>query len=146
MKPLFILITFLATIIAQTSFATGKDVSPAVEKSFQNSFASATDVSWSTGDNMYKVRFVLNAQVVNAYYSLDGGLLAVTRHITSQQLPLALSTTLKKTYRNTWISELFELSNDEGTAYFVTLETGDSKTVLKSQGQSWVVFSKSKKD
>jgi hypothetical protein len=146
MKPLLIALTLLASIFTQPLFATNRDVTPSVIKSFQSTFSTATDVAWTAGDHMYKARFVLNAQVVTAYYNFDGHLMAVTRHITSHQLPLTLQTTLKKGADGAWISELFELSNDEGTSYYVTLETADSKVVMKSSGQSWSQYSKSKKD
>lgn len=146
MKPLLIALTVLASFFAQPSFANTPDVNPSVVKSFHATFAAATDVEWTAGDHMYKARFVLNTQVVTAYYNPDGQLLGVTRNITSHQLPLSLQTTLKKGAEGAWISQLFELNNDEGTTYFVTLETADSKTVLKSAGQSWSQFSKTKKD
>ena len=146
MKSLLIAITILATLFTQTSSATERDVTPTVLKSFQTTFATAKDVAWTAGDHMYKAHFEFNAQVVTAFYSLEGNLLAVTRNITTHQLPMTLQTDLKKGNENAWVSNLFEITNDEGTAYYATLETADSKVVLKSNGQSWTTFSKSKKD
>lgn len=146
MKSLLIAITFLATLSTQPSFATKRDVTPSVLKSFQTTFATAKDVAWSTGDNLYKAQFEFNAQVVTAFYTTEGNLLAVSRNITSHQLPMSLQTDLKKSQQNAWISSLFEITNDEGTSYYATLETADSKLVLKSNGQSWSTYSKTKKD
>jgi hypothetical protein len=48
---------------------------------------------------------------------------------------------LKKNYSNHWISDLFEVSNEEGTAYYLTMEDADSKIVLKSTGgSSWDIY------
>lgn len=146
MKPLLIAFTLLASFFAQPSFATNPDVNASVRKSFETTFTSASEVEWTITGNLYKARFVMNAQVVTAYYGADGHLIGVTRNITSHQLPLTLQTGLKKGHEDAWISDLFEVANDEGTAYYVTLETADSKIVLKSFGQSWSVYSKTQKD
>lgn len=147
MKPLLLVLTLLAVAFTQPTFATERDVTPSVLKSFQSTFNTAKDVEWIVSDNLFKARFELNCQVVMAYYSTDGALLAITRNITSHQLPLALQTSLKKGHEGHWISELFEMNNTEGTSYFVTLENAEGKVVLKSSaGNGWNVFSKSKKD
>ena len=146
MKPLLIIFTVLAAFFTQPSFATEKEIVPSVLKSFQSSFSAAKDVEWTIGENMYKVRFELNGQVVNAYYTNNGNMLAVTRNITSHQLPLTLQANLKKEYAAFWITELFEINNEEGTSYYVTLETAENKVVLQSSFNSWLPYSKSKKE
>jgi len=88
----------------------------------------------------------MNEQTLFAFYSMTGEFMAVTRYISSFQLPLNLQSNLKKSYSNYWITDLFEMANHDGTAYYVTLETADSKIVLKSiDGSDWSVFQKSKK-
>jgi hypothetical protein len=48
---------------------------------------------------------------------------------------------------NYWISDLFEINNNlDQTSWYVTLETADSKIVLRSNnGGHWTVFQKSDK-
>ncbi len=90
--------------------------------------------------------FTLNDQKLFAYYNAEGEFMAVTRFISSFQLPLNLQTSLKKSYRNYWISDLFEMASNEGTNYYVTFENADTKIVLKStDGSSWSLYQKSKK-
>jgi hypothetical protein len=73
-------------------------------------------------------------------------MIAMTRFISSLDLPLSLQTNLKKEYGNYWISDLFELSNSEGTSYYITLENADTKVVLKSGGnENWNTYRKSTK-
>lgn len=146
MKPLLIALTLFVSLFTQPLFANAADVTPNVLKSFQTTFATAKDVAWTVGESHYKAQFELSGQVVSAFYSTDGNLLAVTRNITTHQLPLSLQTGLKKGHESAWITDLFEMSNDEGTSYYVTLETGDSKVVLKSNGNGWNAYSKTKKD
>jgi hypothetical protein len=59
---------------------------------------------------------------------------------------MMLQGNLKKDYSDYWISDLFEVANNEGTSYYVTLENADTKMVLKaSDGKSWRSYSKVKK-
>ena len=127
MKPLLILLTLITVFFSQPSLANNRDVTPIVLKSFQTTFSDAKDVEWIVGESLYKARFELSGQVVMAYYNTQGMLLAITRNITSHQLPLALQTTLKKGNEGLWITELFEMSNEQGTVYYATLENGESK-------------------
>lgn len=145
MKPLFILMTVLGSFFAKSSQATD-NITPQVVKSFQQTFTNAKDVVWTISPNFYKAEFVLNGQAVTAFYNHQGNLTAITRNITSLQLPIMLQTEIKKDYANYWISDLFELSNDNGTEYYLTVEDGDSKIVLKSiDHTSWSTYSKTRK-
>ena len=146
MKPLLIILTLLAVNFAQPAFAGEGDIRPSVLKSFQSTFSAAKAVEWTATDNLYKARFELNGQVVSAYYNNSGAMLAVTRNITTHQLPLSLQTSLKKEFNSFWVSDLFELNNDEGTTYYATLETAETKVVLFSNNKDWSVYSKTKKD
>jgi hypothetical protein len=61
-------------------------------------------------------------------------------------LPLLLQTSLKKYHTNSWITDLFEVSNQDGTSYYVVLETADIKIILKStDGGNWMVYQKVQK-
>lgn len=145
MKTLLIAFALFATSFTK-SFANGGDVNNQVLQSFSNTFATAKEVSWTFSDNLYKAQFLLNDQGVTAYYQADGTMVALTRNISSLQLPIALQVSLKKEYNNLWITDLFEISNEEGTNYYVTLENGDNKVVLKSSSAtSWNVFQKTRK-
>ena len=131
-----------------TSFAfTGEEaVNKQALASFKTEFAGATDAAWTVGNNYYQVAFTMNDQKLFAYYNTQGEFLAVTRYISSFQLPLNLQTSLKKSYNNYWISDLFEMASNEGTNYYVTFENADTKIVLKSiDGSSWSLYQKSKK-
>ena len=143
MKSLVMALAFL--VFGQTSFA-GDDVTPAVKESFNNSFKNATEVAWTVNDNFYKASFVFNSQYITAFYSADGKMIAVSRNISSTQLPIALQANLKMACRNYWISDLIELANEEGTVYYVTLENADTKLILKSTPNSdWTTFGKQRK-
>jgi len=146
MKPLFILLTVIASFFVKPSSANDEVVIPAVLKSFQNSFAHAKEVNWSLSQTLYKAQFVLDGLYINAFYSSDGSLVAMTRNISSSQLPIALQTSMKKEYSAFWISDLFEIANEEGTSYYITLENATTKLIMKSNNNSaWTKFQKSQK-
>lgn len=144
MKPLFILLATLTSLFSQAETPT--DVTATVLRSFESTFKGAKEVDWSVTTSYVKAQFALDGQYINAFYNHDGNLIALTRNVTANQLPVMLQANLKKEIGNFWISDLFEVSNDEGTSYYVTLEDADCKTVLKStDNKSWVTYKKSRK-
>jgi len=143
----------LATLITVFSFVSNQskasddvNVSAAIVSSFNNSFKNASEVSWKVTSEYSKAEFVLNGQYVSAFYDNASNLIAVTRNISSFQLPITLQAKLKDEYASSWISDLFELSDENGTMYYVTVEDGDTKTTLKSNGtNAWSVYQKQRK-
>jgi len=134
-------------MVSVTTFAhTMEGVSERIIREFKKEFAEAKDVQWETGKAFVKATFTLHGQVMFAYYSNDAALLAVTRNITTHQLPMRLLTEVKKHYAGYWISDLFEMVSDNETSYYITLENGDAKLILKSTDSlSWQVYKKEKK-
>lgn len=113
---------------------------------FSKDFAQATDVHWTTGTNYYRVSFTQNGQKLAAYYTTDGEFSAMSRMISTLQLPLYLQNSLKSYYSNYWVSDAFELSSTENSSYYVTVENGSSKIILvSSNGNAWSVYNKAKK-
>ena len=145
MKRIVITLTVLFSLVSLSSFAKEEKVNARVLESFQSSFKNATEVDWTVSENFYKADFSLNGQYVAAYYDDAGQLIALTRNISSTQLPISLQTSLKKDHEAYWISDLFEVANEQGTTYYVTLENADTKMVLKSSGTNWTTYQKQRK-
>ncbi len=149
MKKILITLAFAVTGVT-ASFAgpatllTGNEtVNARVLNAFNKEFRSASDINWTIAENYYQVSFVYNEQYVSAYYNTDGELFGVARNISQEDLPLALQASLKKNYSDQWITDLFEVANANGTAYYITLENATSKTVLKAaDGLNWKSFKK----
>jgi len=142
------LLTLTIALIGLSSFASNEEtiVSEKALQSFKSSFKDASEISWSVSESYFKASFTLNGQYVAAYYSTEGEMIALTRNISSLQLPIALQASLKKGYDEFWISDLFELANEEGTSYYITLENAENKVVLKASANSdWSVFKKQRK-
>jgi hypothetical protein len=146
MKKIMMVLALVLTVGTSFAFTGEEAVSKQAINAFKKEFAGATEAAWTVGSNFYKVTFTLNDQKLFAYYNTQGDFLAVTRYISSLQLPLSLQTSLKRSYNNYWITDLFEVAKNDGTNYYVTLETADTKIVLKSaDGSDWAVYQKSKK-
>jgi hypothetical protein len=145
MKRFLITLTVLFSLISMSSFASDSKVDSRVLKSFETSFKNATEVDWTVTNNFYKAKFSLNGQYVAAYFDASGNMMAITRNIGSTQLPISLQTNLKNNYEGLWISDLFEVANEEGTTYYVTVENADTKLILKSSNSDWVTYQKERK-
>jgi hypothetical protein len=145
MKRLLVTLTIALSFFTFSSFANDDTASSAALENFKNSFKNASDVTWTTFKDYYKAEFTLNGQSVAAYYNEEGQMIALTRNISSLQLPIALQASVKNNYENYWISDLFEMAGDQGTTYYLTLENADSKVVLKSSGNDWSVYQKQRK-
>ena len=141
-----IIVTLAVALSTLCSFAGEVNVNAKVLDAFNSNFATAKEVTWTASRNYYKVTFVFNDQHVFAFYNADGELMGLTRYISSLDLPISLQVSLKKDYSNYWISDLFEVSNSEGTSYYITIENADAKVVLKSAGsEDWKTYQKKTK-
>ena len=142
MKKLFLLTVIVVT--AQFAFGTDAPVaSTSAMTSFNKDFYNTSSAQWQHSEAYDKVDFFLDTQFLNAYYAPDGDLLAVTRNIVSEQLPLKLLMELKKNYSGYWISDLFEVVNGTDDDYYVTLENADEQIILKAKAsKSWKLYKK----
>jgi hypothetical protein len=141
-----VVVTLSLTSLFANNSKNLNNVDERVEKSFKKEFASAEQESWSRVNNLNKVQFTMNGQVLFAYLDDEGKLVGVYRNILSTQLPISLMTGIKEEYSNYWISTLFEVANEGITTYYITLENADHQLVLKSENSSnWTIFSKTRK-
>lgn len=145
MKPLFILMTFVSSFFVTSSHATD-NVSAAAIRSFENTFSTAKEAAWTSIDSYYRVQFLLSDQTITAFYTVDGKLMRVTRNISTLQLPVMLQAELKKEFPNHWVTDLREVSSDNGTEYYLTVENADTRTIVKSYNNSfWAFYQKQRK-
>jgi hypothetical protein len=137
------IITILALVLtASTSFAFKgpESVNSQALSTFSSDYAGATNATWTITKDFYQVTFTMDGQTLFAYYNKAGEFMAVTHNISSVQLPTSLEKSLKKTIGNRWISDLFEVTHDDETSWYVTLESADQKVVLKSAGGKWRIY------
>lgn len=148
MKKNFLMMALALTMSISSLFANSNtEISERIINSFKKEFVGAQDVQWEQTKDMAKATFKMNEQVLFAYYSTEGTLLAVTRNIASGQLPMNLLVDIKKNYSGLWITDLFEIVMGNETSYYMTLENSDQTLILKSNSSlGWEVFKKEKKN
>lgn len=63
------------------------------------------------------------------------------RNIISSQLPSKLLTSIRKNYKNYWITNLYKESLNGKVSYFITLENADQTVKLNtSRTTGWSIF------
>jgi len=146
MKNKFFICMMMVLLSCVSSYAgTGVKVNERVINSFRKDFATAQSVVWEKSNEYVKATFTLNQQVMFAWYDRQGSLMAVSRNIVSTQLPIRLLTEVKKHYAQYWITDLFEIAMNNETIYYITLENGDHKLVLRSTGAAgWELYRKTR--
>lgn len=147
MKKRILMWLLLVTVSTGSALANEETINQQVLNSFKKEFVDAKDVTWQNNKEYIKATFSLNEQVMFAYYSQEGELLAITRNISSEKLPISLLTSLKKNYNGYWITDLFEMVANGSGHYYITLENADVELVLKSdEFGGWEVYKKTKKN
>jgi hypothetical protein len=145
MKTMIIALSMLF-MLSVKSYAGDEKVAAAVLQSFQSSFSTASDVSWSKVKDFYKAEFVLDNQSLTVWYNTNGDMIALTRLLTINQLPIASQISLKKDYSNYILANLFEVDNDEGNNYYAVVDNVNATLKLKADvSGKWVVYEKQRK-
>jgi hypothetical protein len=147
MKKTILMWLLMVTVGTTATFAKDEEtVNQQVLESFKKEFVQAKEVSWQNNREYIKATFTLQDQVMFAYYNNSGELLAISRNISSEKLPISLLTSLKKNYNDYWISDLFEMVSSGNGTYYITLQNADVELVLKSdEFGGWEVFKKTRK-
>lgn len=149
MKKIIFLMSaaFLLSTGALFANAYETNVNNKIKHTFSESFAGASEVKWYTEDNKtFTAKFTMSNTKVTAFFDDGGTLLATSRYLQAEQLPLPLASKLAKRYPDNSIFCVVEYASAENTVYFVTLESKDTWTVVKADASgSMSVHSRLKK-
>lgn len=138
MKKKFFALTATFILIVSATFAQNATPVPdAIVTELHQEFTGANNVQWKKTDNFYKASFTVDAQPLEAFYAFDGHLIAVSRKISLEQLPMSLIKETKEKGTADQVTDLFELLSDRGTEYFIAFGTGDDMKTYKSDGYTW---------
>ena len=140
MKKIITILALVLTVSTSFAFAGPESVSSQALNTFNSEYIGATDAVWTISKDFYQVTFTLDGQRMFAFYNKSGDLIAVTQNISSPQLPTGLNKSLKKLMGNRWITDLFEVTHDDESSWYVTLESADQKIILKSNGGKWRIY------
>jgi hypothetical protein len=144
MKKLTITLAMILSLLA-SAFASEENVKAEILAAFKNRFSTAQEVTWTSGKMFSEATFLFNGNWITAHFNYRAELIAVSRNITSDQLPYYLQNNLKKHRSAYWITELFELSNKDGYSHYVTLRNADEEIILESlNGRTWSTYRSTK--
>ena len=102
--------------------------------SFHRDFYKASAISSDVIDNHVRVTFFQDNETKYAYYDFQGNLIGVVQHILTSSLPKDLQEDIKKHYTNYWVTELFQVTTDEGQYYYLQLTNANETIVLSTEG------------
>lgn len=129
--------------VISTAFAKAPDnANDRAMASFQKDFHKASEVRWSANSNYVMAAFRMDNETQYAYYDFQGNLIGVVHHMLTSSLPADLSKDIRKHYSNYWVTELFQVTSDQGVYYYIQLKNADETVVLSTEGTgSWHKYS-----
>ncbi len=134
MKKIILSIAIVLALFS-TSFAKSSNAHTELAAlSFSKDFRHATQVSFAETNHFVLATFQQDKETLFAYYDFQGTLVGVVHHILTSSLPEDLQKDIKKNYGNYWVSELFQVTSDEGSYYYIQLKNADETIVLSTEG------------
>ncbi len=108
-----------------------------IVRELSHEFKNVSNVQWKTTSDYYKASFTVDGRPLDAFYSFDGNLIAQSRKISLDQLPMSLIKEAKEKGAANQVTDLFELLTNRGTEYFITFNSGKNAKTYQSNGYSW---------
>ncbi len=94
-----------------------------VKIAFTNKFSQANKVTWKQVSEFYFASFEMNDRQYAAAYSKEGEMIAVSRTLSKDQLPLAVITSLEERFKGYKMqTEVNEIIMEGATNYYLTVE------------------------
>jgi len=134
MKKIILSIAILLALTGSSFAKTNGNINERVFASFKNDFHQATEVKWNVTSSYILATFQLDKEFLYAYYDFQGNLIGLVHNILTSSLPVHLQRDIKKHYANYWVSELFQVTNDDGVFYYIQLKNADETIVLSTEG------------
>jgi hypothetical protein len=134
MKKIILSIAILMALTASSFAKSTTKINERVFASFKNDFRQATEVKWEVTSSYILATFQLDKDVLYAYYDFQGNMIGLVHNILTSKLPVHLQNDIKKHYANYWVSELFQVTSEEGVYYYVQLKNADETIVLSTEG------------
>jgi hypothetical protein len=133
MKKLLATVVFAVTV-GLTSFAADiSKVNSKVLAAFEKEFSTATNVSWEAlkNEEIFHASFVYSGEIMEAYYTTEGELIAAARHISIDKLPLLVAKSMRQNYGRYQFKQASEYMSPESTSYIVSLENEKTSLVVR---------------
>ncbi len=117
-----------------------------VSAAFKTKFRDAVKVEWKKVENFYFAYFELNKRQYSVAYSADAEMIAISRELPVEQLPLAVTTRLQERFEGYKVSPtVTEIVIDSLTNYYLTLENDTRILKIKCSAEGYVSIEKKTK-
>jgi len=128
MKKVFLSTAFMLVIALSTAFAkTGPGIGEELQATFEKEFSGAVSVNWKETDEYFKANFIFQGSVTEAYFNKEGQLTGSIRALFFNQLPMAVIIAVNKRFADADVLDVYEINNDNGTLYRLTLTSEKRK-------------------
>jgi len=129
-KTIFAFLAF----ISFSAIAAGPrpEINQRILSSFTQTFSFAEDVVWQEDNHLYQANFWQGGINIRARYDDQGNLLETIRYYFEKQLPPVVLAKVKKKYTGKSIFGITEISSDENTTYYITLQDEKNWYTVKS--------------
>ena len=117
-----------------------------VKTAFTTKFRQAEKVTWKQVAEFYFAHFEMNNREYAAAYSKEGEIIAVSRKLTPDQLPLSVATSLEERFEGYKMPEkIMEIIMDGFTNYYLTVEGATRFLQIKCSAEGYITIDKMKK-
>jgi hypothetical protein len=130
MKKVLFLGLLLAGLAAKA--AIDPEISEKVLKAFNETFATAKDVTWQEVDNNCQATFKQSEMKIRAIYDNEGNLLQTVRYYNADNLPPNILAKLKKKYAGKVVFGVTEITTDTEVTYQITLKDDKNWYTIQS--------------
>lgn len=110
-----------------------QDVPANVQTALKNAYPDAKDVDWKMKDGMYKASFEIKGTEHFAGITHSGEVKIKGAEIPADQLPSVIATSIKSSYANWKIDDVFKVEEGGATSYLIELDGSPDKHVHYSE-------------
>jgi len=130
------LATGLVLSISAQEKMSDKDLPAPVQTNFKSQFTDASGTEWKMKDGKYKAHFKVNGTKQIAAYDAAGVLLSKGVEIKESELPSAIGSSIKTSYANRGIDEIYKVDKNGSISYMVKLKgSPETKMMYSADGQ-----------
>jgi hypothetical protein len=151
MKTIALILAIFCQHAVYSAYHNNEDsLSKKVANAFNAAFPGAKYVAVETLENqkeLVKITFEHVGEIMFAFYSRNGDLVALSRKIKLPQLPIPARLSLEKKKRDRFLTDLFEISQNGETNYYATIKDAEwSMIYVANESGAWTLVKKSKRE
>jgi hypothetical protein len=142
----FLFATLLLITSASTAFADPIKVNSSALYNFTSDFRNASNVNWVIEKEYSRAAFTFNSRKMEAFYNTRGEMIAHSKSITLDELPVNAKRTFAKKFEGYTVKEAILLEGLDENAYYISAENEKEMVILKvNENQQVSVYKKTKK-